>query len=437
LYFLSRSLSRAWKVFALLALFACLGIFHYTQRTGDDLASSYLGCRLVAAGQATHLYSYDPDSFADIAENDAPWDEAADSGGFTGFIHPYVQTPLWAYALRPLCTRTSFQTFDNIFVVFTCLSFAACIWLIARHWTPSFFNPYAIALTIVLLVLSQPFRYAMFLLQTHIFFFLATVAALIFARTRPLLAGLLLACAAAVKLTPAVLLIYWLLTRRWKAAASMALWSVLLWMATVLVAGRSLVATYLADIHRISNVLLIGLNNQSFAAWLMRPFYPHEDISSLHILPLSTAMRLGSAALMIIFTIVGGLIDRLPAKDNISVAPAGAMIALIAATIFGPIAWTHYSIILLAPFMVIFQMNQTLRSRMVAIVAWFALALNYPPLATDIIKLEVGRLALVRGQFYSAVLCLVVLGYLVWKRRSSVTFGPRLTTVEALTSLSS
>ena len=437
MHLLSRSPSKPWKVFAILALFVCLGIFHYTQRIGDDLASSYLGCRLVAAGEATHLYSYDPDSFSDVAENDAPWDEAANSGNFNGFIHPYVQTPLWAYALRPLCTRTNFQTFDNVFVVFTFLSFGACIWLVARHWAPSFFNPYAIAFVIFCLATSQPFRYAMYLMQTHIYFFLATVAALIVARTRPILAGLLLACAAAVKLTPAILLIYWLLTRRWKAAASMAAWSALLWIVTVLVAGPQLVAAYLADIHRISKVLLIGLNNQSFAAWLMRPFYPHEDVSALHILPLPAAMRLGSAALMVILTLAGGLIDR-HRDEELPVAPLGAMIALIAATIFGPISWTHYSIILIAPFMVIFQENQVLRSRKIAVFTWLALVLNYRPLATDIINLEVGRFALVRGQFYSAILCLAVLVYIVWKRNRVTTVSDStLTTLEPMTTLTS
>jgi uncharacterized membrane protein len=409
--------SKTWRVPTLLALFMALGIFRYHDRPGDDLGSSFLGCRVVAAHHAEDLYSYDPDDFASVAEDDKAWDAAANDGEFDGFIHPYVQTPLWAYALQPLCTRTTFPAFNNIFVVLTMFSFAGSIWLVARYWTPNFYIISAIGVTLCCLAFSEAFRYAMALMQTHVLFFLLTLAALIFARRRPIVAGLLLACAAAIKLTPAVLLVYWLITRRWKAAASLVLWSAALWIITIAVVPPAVVASYLGTIHRIAGILLIGQNNQSFAAWYMGRFYPSEDMTLLHVFPLPAAVRLTSTALMLAVTAAGGCIDRYRERFRSSAAPIGAMMALIAATIFSPIAWTHYSIILVAPLMVILHENRTIRSWQVAAIALFAILLNYKPLATDVPHSIIGPYSILRSQFYAAVLCLVALAVVAWKSR--------------------
>ena len=412
-------------IWALLAIFVAAGTVRFWNADSQDLASSYVGCRLIADGHPEALFNYDPDNFAGIGPGTI-WQRVAAQGGFHGFIHPYVQTPLWGYALQPLCTQTSFPVFSRVFLLLVMFSFAATIWLIARYWTPSLLHPGAIGLILLCFWFAQPFQYAMFLMQTHALFFFLTIASLILAEEeRPIAAGMLLACAAAVKVTPGILLIYWLLTRRWRAAVSMVLCSGLLMLFTLTAVGPHLVAAYFADLHRISRVLLVSLNNQSFAAWVMGHFHPEDDLFDVDIFPLPTAVRLGSTALLIAFTAAGGWVDRRRRTLDGGLAPVrvpiGATMALMAVTLFAPIAWTHYFVILVAPVMVLLEESRRLRSGWIAAAAVLIAVLNFRPLATDVIHMDEGRFSLLRGQFYAGVLCLVAIGCVAWLQRSRRT----------------
>ena len=417
-----RPLRDRWLIWALLTCFVAAGMIRYWNADAEDLASSYVGCRLIEEGHADALFNYDPDNFAGIGPG-AIWQQTAARGGFHGYLHPYVQTPLWGYALQPVCARTSFAAFSRVFLLLVMLCFAATVWLIARYWTPFLLQPFALAIVLLCFWFSQPFQYAMFLMQTHALFIFLAVASLILAeRERPIAAGLLLACAAAVKVTPGVLILYWLLTRRWRAAVSLVLCSALLMMLTLLAVGPHLVEMYLADLHRISRVLLVSLNNQSFAAWLMGRFHPEDDLFDVDIFWLPTTVRLGSTVLLVLFTAAGGWIDRrsrtLSGSLALSEPPVGAVVALVAVTIFAPIAWTHYFVILVAPVMVLLEEARRLRTWWIAVVALLIVALNFRPLATNVIAMEYGKMSLVRGQFYAGALCLLTLSAVAWYRNS-------------------
>ena len=403
--------ARVWGVLAVLAAFFVCGVARYWNAQGDDLASSYVGCRLVATGNAAHLYDFDPDDFAGVGDNET-WQAQADFGGFESYLHPYVQTPLWAYVLQPVC-RGSFAGFEHLFAVGMMLSLVGCLWLVAWAWAPTMLNPYAMAVVAVCLWFSEPYRYAMSLMQTHVLFLLMTVAALVLAeRRRSGWAGLLLACAAAVKITPAVLVVYWLLTRRAKAAVSMALWSAAIAAVTVLVMGRGLMVTYLEGMQRISRIVLASFNNQSVAAWWMGLRHPAE-VWQFHMLPLSNGLRLACVGLMLAMTVAGGLVDRGAGEGR---PPLGAMMALLAGTMCAPIAWTHYSILLAVPMMVLWQERRGRRWMGAALAAM--VVLNVWPLAMNEIAVRWGRLTVIRGAFYAEVLCLGVLAAVAWMRRS-------------------
>ena len=204
---------------------------------------------------------------------------------------------------------------------------------------------------------------------------------------------------------------------------------------TWLAVGSHLMTVYFADLHRISRVLLLAENNQSFAAWTMGRFYPFDEVFDSQIFTLPTAVRIGSTLLMAAFTAWGGFIDRRRggaaaqggadgrdvAKDDGARPPVGAMMALVATTVFAPIAWTHYSVVLVAPIMVLIEEARRLRSPWIAGLAAVITGLNFQPLATDVIPMDVGRFALVRGQFYAGVLCLLGVVFVAWLRRTPQT----------------
>lgn len=423
---LRRRLRSPGALILLLVVFVVAGALRFRNESGEDLASSYVGCRLMATGHADVLFAHDTDNFADVGDRTGTWDRLGRQGGFYGYLHPYVQTPLWAYLLEPLCDHTRFRLFEHIFLVLTMMALAGTVWLIARFWTPWLYGVFGMGVVLIGLWYSQPFRYAMFLMQTHALFLFLTIAALILAERRwPLSAGFLLACAAAVKVTPGMLLIYWLLTRRWKAAASLVVWSVVLMGATYLAVGSQLMHEYFATLHRVSRVLLVAQNNQSFAAWVMARFYAPDEVFDISILRLPASVRIGSMLLMLGCIAVGGWLDRWrdgPRRvGEAKRAPIGAMIALVAMTVFAPIAWTHYFILLVAPVMVLAQESRNFRSWWMAAVIAVIVVLSYPPLATDVIKMDISDASIVRGQFFAGVLCMAALGWAGWMSRRRMT----------------
>lgn len=401
---------------AVLFLFVAVGMGSYWRARGDDLASSYVGSRVLAAGQTGVLYTHDPDEFSDLGAGRSVWLRLSRSGSYRSFLHPYVQTPLWAWALEPLSTNLQFPAFKRLFLALALLAIAGSVTLVALRWTPALSSPALVAFVLAALFLSQPFGYAMELVQTHALFLFCAIYGLVLAEDdKPFAAGFLVALAAAVKLTPAVLVLYWVVQRRWRAVFSCMAFFVLLLVFTRVVLGQSLLDEYFAQIHRASQTLLVAENNQSFAAWFMGRQHPRDDIYDIAVFPLPAAVRWVSTLLLGASAALGGWLDRKRVKTPRALRPAplGVGIALVGMTLFAPIAWTHYFILLVIPVMLLVQESHVLEPRRIFwIPLWFAFVIcifNYPPLAADVLNMDVTGIALVRGQFYAGALSVAAL----------------------------
>lgn len=426
----NRDLRRHGLIWVLLLLFIALGSAFFWNARGDDLASSFVGCRVLAAHHEGSLYSHDPVNFAGIADNDSVWPRVATAGGYHGWLHPYVQTPLWAWGLRPLCTALQWPAFLHVFVVLALCCIAGFVYLTARFWAPQLFSPLALAITLTLLAFSEPFLFAMVLVQTHALLLFLTVAGLVLAeRERPVAAGMLVALAAAVKVTPGVVLLYWLANRRWRAAASFAAWSAGLLVFTRFTLGTSLFHEFTMSMHRVANVLLVAENNQSLAAWYMGRFFPPDEVFDVNAFALPSALRLIATALMLAFAALGGWLDwrsarRLPANSPTSNrAHFGAAMTLVAMTLFAPIAWSHYFIVLAIPLIMLVQAARASASFRVKwglrVCCVVAALLLFRPLAPDVIRMDLSDYAVLRGEFYSGGLCLLACAFAAGRRSTS------------------
>ena len=420
------------QVLLVLLAFTLLASFLHRHDPGEDLSASYVGCRLLAEGKASHLYSHSATVFSNVG--DPLWTAIGREAHFrpVALLHPYVQTPLWAWSLRPLCTRTDFRGFFAVFLVLACLCMSAIIWLAARYWAPKLFAPLPIAIVCALLLFSEPFRYAMYLLQTHVLFVLLTLLALILAqRNRSVTAGVLLALAAAVKITPGFLVIYWLFTRRTKAAVSFIASSVVLLAVTYLTTGPGLFWTFLHQLSNSSHVLLVAFNVQSFAAWITAwHFGAWEQLDwKIHALPstltfASLVFSLGSAA-------VGGWMDHASARSKPGAPPYGAVFALLGVTMFTPIAWNHYYILMVLPVLILVGQDRSAPALLRVVLPCLLVALNLYPVRFGIEHHLLGPIAIIRTQWYSGVLSLIAL-WLSWRRTLAQPVGaPAQTFAEA------
>lgn len=383
-----------------------------------DLEPSFVGCRVLAAGQPGHLYSHSGTEFNHVY--DPVWNAeagaAAVHGRYTG--PTYVQTPLWAALLEPACTTLSWTAFRLVFLALILLAACCLVVLVARFWTPSLFSPGWITFSLVALALTRPFHEMAAFVQPHIFFLLLTVVALMLARRgREVPAGILLACAAAVKITPGFLILYWLCGRRWKALGSFVASSAAIVALTVAVTSLGLFREFLTDLSATSNVLLIAYNNQSLAAW-WEGMRMAPELRQWIMHPLPPGLKLVSTLLTLASPLVGAWFDRdqisRTDREQDSNPPYGAVFALLGVTVFPPISWNHYAIVLIIPFMLLIQRYLDDRRLL-----WLGLAV-----ATYMLNLTAGigfekhlLVPIVRSHFFAMVLSMVAMAFCALRQR--------------------
>ncbi len=327
----------------LLIAFVAVSWISWRNSPGDDLSSGYIAGHLIEAGNQAAVYSHDSERFH-IVHNSA-WQAAAEETGFKGFLHPYVQVPLWAAALRPLSTSMTFTAFNSLFVLLCALSIAGMVWFSTKWLSPSVLAPLPTLGILLWLWFSHPFRYTMFLTQTHPLILLATLGALICAeRQKAVLSGVLLACAAAIKLTPVLLLLYWVITRRWHSIVWFLIAITGLLLTSLALTGTALHVAFLSELKRVSNVLLVSWNNESLAAFVMGYQYPPSEMMDFRILPLPAWLKFTGTCMALGTISLAGWLRRRGAEEGATVS-----IALIGMTAFASIAWSHYYVVLLVP----------------------------------------------------------------------------------------
>lgn len=327
---------------AILLVFVCLTLLATRDVPGKDLAVSYIGCKAVSEGQAHALYDHvEGDRHFQIAK--PLWQDIAARAGYHDELFPYVQTPLWAYSLQPLCTNMDWPSFAGLFHVLTALSFAAMGWISVRHIAGER-SSMVLGLTLAVLWLSMPMHYSFFLLQTHPLIVLTAIAAMVLAeKNRPITAGLLLALAATIKITPVLLGIYWLMTKRWTAFSTLTLTCLALLGLTFAWAGWDVTLQYIHEIKYLAGIGLVAPNNHSLPGVIVG--LEVEDLWDPHMVSILPAwLKMTSTALSVVTIALAGWLRR----HRASFAPT-LTIALLGMTIFAPIAWSHYYIILIVP----------------------------------------------------------------------------------------
>jgi hypothetical protein len=399
-----------WLIIFIFLFFIGANVFFFRAADGDDLSSSYIACRILTLGEKEHLYSHDSQYFHIVS--DLLWSQIASETSFNGFLHPYTQTPLWAYSLIPLCKAADFQTFNLIFLILNFSAIAGTIWLTAHQWARIFLTkPLFLIGFLFIFSLMVPTYYMAFLNQTHPIFLFATVLAIyLAAKEKNLPAGLALSIAASVKLTPAIVAVHWLISGKRKSAFAFLIWSFVLSALSVIVLGWKTNLDHLFNLARMSNILLVSFNNQSLAAWLFGQRYGPSEIMYWRMFPLPAFAKI--AGLGLILCVVAYFALKYHREQNVEYLEVLSIASLlVASTIFTPIVWTHYYIILLIPIMFLIDWGIRSREKWAVIIAAVLISLNLWPLAIDPLHPEIHPFTILRSHFYAGMICLCTLIY--------------------------
>jgi len=226
-------------------------------------------------------------------------------------------------------------------------AFALSAYLVVRH-LPLRFGVTAMVPLITLSLICSPFRQQCAQGQLGFILLLLVVGAWAAAKTgRWYGAGILLGLAAAIKLFPAFLLLYFCLTRRWKVVASAVLTFVVISAVSLGVLGPGAYRTYVNEVLPSVEVLRSNWINASLPGLWSKLFNPAagQHVEALWQCPV-LAQTLTLVSCLLIIAAFGWI--TLKARTDVEHDHSFAL-AVTAMLLVSPITWDHYLVLLLLP----------------------------------------------------------------------------------------
>lgn len=381
---------------------------------GDDLSSLWMAGRLVLEGLPGHLYAYHPTNFAWV--DDPVWLALREQLGVEAVLHPYLYPPIVAYLLSPFTLWLPFGVATRLVLVANVFALALTAVAAADLFHRPLLRPVPLALFLTAVALTTPFQYALALGQTTPLVLAAVLGGVwLERRGRPVAGGALLALAAVIKLTPALLLVWWLLRRRWRAVGGFALGVGLAGGLGLAAMGLDVHIEWITNLRRVSGAGLAAFNVQSVPAWLIASDLGPGAALTWEVFPLPAWVSLASAAVGAALTVgylARGLRTRLrpdPAGGDLTADPAeGTVIAglLLVPLLASNVSWTHYYLALMVPMIVLLRSPRSALGWVLLGAIWL---LNVEPLAMEPMHPALTAVTFTRSHLLSGLLVAVAL----------------------------
>lgn len=324
-----------------------------------DLMALWLAAQDVAAGHGATIYP--PPEPVFTMRPPLAWYAQAEAMGRGGAVFPYLYPPLWAYLLAPLTKLVSFDAFSAAIFVLNVAALIALPQLLARlalgappsrklalGWAAGAFAT---------LVAVPGLLMALFQGQPQILVAALTVLGLERAQNgRPVLGGLALGLAIALKLAPLPLALVWLIAGQRRAGIAALGLATALGLLSIAFAGWPLHAAFLAQLRVIEHSLLLSTAVASLdQIYGILAVFP--DVTVLTIVPPelgpSDAGWAIAAKPALYGTLKQGLMLALVLFFGLALRPqhaaprrAALWAAALAAFAFaGPIGWFYYYLV--------------------------------------------------------------------------------------------
>jgi hypothetical protein len=227
--------------------------------------------------------------------------------------------------------------------------------IVYNHGLP--FSIWDLLPAITLLLLCNSFRHQMIQGQLNLVLLLLVTGTWAAERTgRPVWAGVLLAAAAAIKLYPAFLFLYFAMRGRWRALAAGAVAFFVLTALTALILGPQAYTDYF--LHVLPRTALWRSNwvNLSLSGVWFKLFDPSKQFPPIELHPLiwnpAVAWMGMVCSAMVLTTLLYRVVPRLRSPQD---ADLGFSLCILAMFLVSPITWDHYLLLLALPIAVLWQ----------------------------------------------------------------------------------
>ncbi len=239
-----------------------LSALKHAGASSPDLLASWMAGLNFARGDFHAIYP----ALTGVFEMRPPeaWVAELRSAGHQDAIYPFIYPPLWAWAVGLLTKVTDYASMVAVANVVNPLLLGVTLWLAARMACGRIGESVYVLTGLVLFASTTISLIALEQNQPQILVAFLTVLAI--ERTRagaPILGGAALAVAAALKLYPAFLALFWLARGERHATAAFALVGGALGLLSIAVAGWPLHAEFLAHIRSISGTVLVTFFSHS------------------------------------------------------------------------------------------------------------------------------------------------------------------------------
>ncbi len=228
-----------------------------------DTTAIYYAAKSWSVGAKDLIYVPGPLPF--LAEPPQQWVDWAGAETWTEavFFTPYLYPPLWAVLFAPLAATVPSVVFFNGALTLFILATLWMVWLSWRFTQPRQLSPVAwTGLSFLFLIGTAPGYMSYGLGQPQVLVAAVTLAAFVaLANGRDITAGGLLALAAAAKLSPALLVVVFVMEKRWRALGAFAVIGAALGGLSLALAGWPLHAELLEKLSEIESRVLVSRIN--------------------------------------------------------------------------------------------------------------------------------------------------------------------------------
>lgn len=334
-----------------LVLWAAVALDRVWNEWGEDLAALYMAGRMIHIGQPELVYLVTPESFVNVVPD--AWKPEMMALGLDGQIaFPYLYPPLWAVLAAPVTGWLSPLAFTNAVAAIQVglLCFGTWIsWRLVNRAAKIPFWAWS-GLSVVLLQTGFVPAFALELMQPQITVTILCLLAIErLAYGRDATAGALLAVATAIKLTPAILVLMFVMERRWRALGVFAMVAAALVSLGLVLAPPGLHGAFLDSLEQVRGRTLLACSNFSmnsalFALWHAMGWVPPLPGDANYI-----AVDLPASAGLLSKALLGlALFAAWRAGRTLTEAwrlPYALFQLTLFGALFGPFAWGHYFLV--------------------------------------------------------------------------------------------
>lgn len=374
----------------------------YGRQQPDDWASLWIGGALAKDGKWAHLYDHHPEDFSRIVG--PVWTQYAEDIP-SPVPHPFVQSP---FVAQFLSLFQPWMSFEISLIVLTILTG----WGLVIFLASSYYLWFQKRIPFVLLIpascalwISEPVQTTFFLGQTSILIFAAIAYFLAQSDRRPLLAGIAIALAALVKITPAVVVVLLLFFAKRRKAALYALGSsIILTAISMMTAGLSPYQDWWERLGNIRSSAIVTRASQSFSSMILHgrreyPFFATQIDNP----PVETVLvpYVVGAILMIL----AGTVAYMRKKYRYQILTVSV---ICVSTAISGLVWFHYFSLIVIAIMGIYVLSP--HKNIFVPLATMAAVFFYPPLSGVVgVGLEVRTVFIFPWGGLSAFLVLILL----------------------------